>query len=45
MRAEVLFTLSAPTFGVCLIMLGMLDPYFDTSTLRVVAIMAGGTAL
>lgn len=41
---EVLFTLSAPVFGVCMIMLGMLDPYFDTSTLRVTAIMAGATA-
>jgi hypothetical protein len=40
---EVLFTLSAPVFGVCMIMLGMLDPYFDTSTLRVAAIMAGAT--
>ena len=44
MRAQVLFTLSAPTFGVCMIMLGMLDPYFDTSTLRVAAIMAGDPA-
>ena len=41
---EVLFTLSAPTFAVSMIMLGLMDPYFDTSTLRVAAIMAGAAS-
>jgi len=42
---EVLFTFSAPLFAVSMIMLGMMDPYFDTSTLRVAAIMAGETSV